>query len=127
MAAARQNIQTQHTKISILEKSLLKQKEEIESLLRGLKTSLTPSGANADLVSSQLEEIINAIKQQEEEVNNLQSELAHLKISAATPDGHDFRVNSSSSRECERRLDRAEHQLALHELQHSEFNSLLLN
>ena len=113
MAAARQNIQTQHTEISILEKSLLKQKEEIESLLRGLKTSLTPSGANADLVSSQLEEIINAIKQQEEEVNNLQSELAHLKISAATPNARDFRDNSPLSRECERRLDRADHQLII--------------
>jgi len=120
LAAARQNIQTQHTKISIIEKSVLDQKKEIENLLRGLKTSVTPSGANADVVSSQMEEIMNAIKRHEEKVNNLQSELTHLKISAATPNGHDFTVNSSSSRECERRLDRAEHQLALHEIQLSE-------
>ena len=120
LAAARQNIQTQHTKISIIEISVLEQKKEIENLLRGLETSVTPSGANADVVSSQVEEIMTAIKRQEEKVNNLQKELAHLKISAATPNARDFRDNSLLSRECERRLDRAEHQLALHEIQLSE-------
>ena len=120
LAAARQNIQTQHTKISSIEKSLFEQKKEIENLLRGLETSGTPSGANADVVSSQMEEVMTAIKRHEEKVNNLQSELAHLKKSAATPKVRDFRESSSLSRECERRLDRAEHQLALHEIQLSE-------
>jgi len=120
LAAARQNIQTQHTKISIIEISVLEQKKEIETLFRGLKTSGTPSGANADVVSSQIEEIMNAMKRHEEKVINLQSELARLKISAATPNGPDFRLYSSSSRECERRLDRADHQLSLHEIQLSE-------
>ena len=119
LAIARQNIQTQHTKISIIERSVLEQKKEIENL-RGLETSVTPTGANADVVSSQVEEIMTAIKRHEEKVNNLQSELAHLKISAATPNARDFRNNSSLSRECERRLDRAEHQLALNEIQLSE-------
>lgn len=81
---------------------------------------MTPSGANADVVSSQMEEILNTIKRHEDKVHNLQSELAHLKTSAATPNGNDVRVNSSSFRECERRLDRAEHQLVLHEVQLSE-------
>jgi len=120
LAAARQNIQTQHTKISIVEKSVLEQKKEIENLLRDLETSMGPKGANSDVVSFQMEEIMNTIKRHEDKVNNLQSELAHLKISAATPNARDFRVNSSSSRECEGRLDRAEHQLALHEIQLSE-------
>ena len=120
LAAARQNIQTQHTKISIIEKSVLEQKKEIENLLRGLETSVTPSGANADVVSSQVKEIMTAIKGHEEKVKNLQRELANLKTSAATPKACDFRNNSSLSRECERRLDRAEHQLALHEVQLSE-------
>ena len=44
LAAARQNIQTQHTKISTIEKSLLEQKKEIENLYSGLKTSGTPRG-----------------------------------------------------------------------------------
>jgi len=109
LAAARQNIQTQHTKIAIMEKSLAKQKKEIENLLRGLKTSVTADGANADANSSQMEEIINAIKRQDEKVNKLQSELARLKISAATPNSHDFRVNPSSPHDCECGLDRAEH------------------
>ena len=116
LAAARQNIQTQHTKISIVEKSILEQKKEIENLLRGLETAVTPSGANADVVSSQMEEIVDTIKRHEDKVNNLQNELAHLKTSASTPNGHDLRINSSSSRVSERRLDRAEHQLALHEI-----------
>jgi len=120
LAAARQNIQTQHTKISIVENSVLEQKKEIENLLRGLETSMGPRGANAEVVSSQMEEIVNTIKRHEDKVNNLQSQLAQLKISAATPNARDFRVNSSSSRECEGRLDRAEHQLALHEIQLSE-------
>lgn len=127
LAAATQNTQTQLTKISILEKTVLEQKKEIEDLLRGLKPSLNPSGANADVVSYQLEEIMTAIKRQETKVNNLQSEVAHLKISAATPGGHDSRVNSSSSRAWEHRLDRVEHQLALHEIQFAEQNSLLLH
>ena len=117
LAAARQNIQTQQTKMSIIERSVLEQKKDIESLLRGLEASVTPSGTKAAVVSSQMEEIVDTIKRHEDEVNNLQSELAHLKISAATSNGHDIRVNSSSSCECERRLDRAEHQLALHEIQ----------
>ena len=120
LAAARQNIQTQHTKISIVEKSVLEQKKEIENILRVFKPSVTPSGANADVVSFQMEEIMDTMKRHEDKVNSLQSELAHLKTSAATPSDHDFRVNSSSSRESERRLDRAEHQLALHEIQLSE-------
>ena len=120
LAAARQNIQTQHTKIFIVEKTVLEQKKDIENFLRGLEASVTPSGANADVVSSQMDEIVNMIKRHEDKVKNLQSELASLKTSAATPNGHDFRVNFSSSRECERRLDRAEHQLALHEVQLSE-------
>ena len=120
LAAARQNIQTQHTKISIIEKSVLEQKKEIENLLRALESSVNPSGANADVVTSQVEEIMTAIKAHEEKVNNLQSELAHLNISAATPNVRDFRENSSLPRECERRLDRADHQLALHEIQLSE-------
>ena len=120
LAIARQNIQTQHTKISIIEKSVLVQKKEIENLLRGLETSVTPSSANADVVSSQVEEIMTAIKIHKEKINNLQSEVAHLKTSTATPNARDFRDNSLLSRECERRLDRAEHQLALHEVQLSE-------
>ena len=82
LAAARQNIQTQHTKISIVEKTVLEQKKDIENLLRGLEASVTPSGANADVVSSQVDEIVNTIKRHENKVKNLQSELAHLKMSA---------------------------------------------
>ena len=119
LAAARQNMQTQQTKISIVEKSVIEQKKEIEKLLRELVTS-APAGTNADVMSSQMEEIMNTLKGHEEKVNDLQSELARQKVSAAAPTGRDLRSNNVSPREHERRLDRTEHQLALHEIQLSE-------
>ncbi|XP_078351596.1 TNF receptor-associated factor 3-like isoform X1 [Oculina patagonica] len=119
LAAARQNIQTQQTKISIVEKSVTEQKKEIENLLRDLEAS-RPVGANADIISSQVEEIMNTLRGHEGKVNNLQSELAHLKLSSAVPTGRDIGPNTVSFRECERRLDRTEHQLALHEIQLSD-------
>ncbi|KAJ7361783.1 TNF receptor-associated factor 3 [Desmophyllum pertusum] len=120
LAAARQNIQTQQTKIVIVENSVIEQKKEIEKLLHDLEGSAAV-GANAGVVSSQMEEIMHTLREHEKEVNNLQGELTRLNLAAATPTGHDFRPNSvSASRECERRLDRTEHQLALHEIQLSE-------
>jgi len=120
LAYARQNIQMQHTKISIVEKFVLEQQKEIGNILRSLPL-MGPTGANTDVVSSQVEEIVNTIKRHEDKVSNvLQRELTCLKISTATPNARDVIVNSSSSRECEGQLDRAEHQLALHEIQLSE-------
>ena len=116
LAAARQNIQTQQTKISMVEKSVIEQNKEIEKLLNELVTS-APAGANADIISSQMEEIMNTLRGHEEKVNDLQSELARLKLPSATTTGRDFRSNTVSSRESDRRLDRTEHQLALHEIQ----------
>ena len=116
LAAARQNIQTQQTKISIVENSVIEQRKEIEKLLRDLETS-APLGAN--VMSSQMKEVMDTLKAHEEKVDSLKSELARLKLSSATPAGH-FTSNTVLSRECERRLDRAEHQLALHEVQLSD-------
>ncbi|KAJ7361791.1 TNF receptor-associated factor 3 [Desmophyllum pertusum] len=102
------------------EKSVIEQKKEIEKLLHDLEGSAAV-GANAGVVSSQMEEIMHTLREHEKEVNNLQGELTRLNLAAATPTGHDFRPNSvSASREGERRLDRTEHQLALHEIQLSE-------
>ncbi|KAJ7365563.1 TNF receptor-associated factor 3 [Desmophyllum pertusum] len=111
LAAARQNIQTQQTKIVIVEKSVIEQKKEIEKLLRDLE----------DGQRQLMEEIMHTLREHEKEVDNLQGELTRLNLAAATPTGHDFRPNSvSASRECEKRLDRTKHQLALHEIQLSE-------
>ena len=119
-AAARQNIQTQQTKISIIENAIIEQKKATEKLSCDL-THSGASGTNRDVVSSQMEEIMNTLRGHEQEVKNLQDELAHLKLSAPIPSGQsDFRPNSVSSRDTERRLDRTEHQLALHDVQLSE-------
>ncbi|KAJ7361786.1 hypothetical protein OS493_014427 [Desmophyllum pertusum] len=77
LAAARQNIQTQQTKIVIVEKSVIEQKKEIEKLLHDLEGSAAV-GANAAVVSSQMEEIMHTLREHETEVNNLQGELTRL-------------------------------------------------
>ena len=118
LAAARINIQTQQTRISVMETSVREQRRDTEKLLRELET--TRSGENGVVVSSQIEEILNTLRQHEMTVNSLQSDLMRLKETSLTRIGDDCIANSSSNHACERRLDRAEHQLALHEIQLSE-------
>ena len=113
LAAARINIQTQQTKISVIEKSLGEQRRDTEKLLRELEG--TRSGANGDVFFSQMDEILDTLRQHEMTVNSLQIDLMHLKAT-----GEEGTTNSSSNRLCEGRLDRTEHQLALHEIQLSE-------
>ena len=118
LAAARINIQTQQTKISTMETSLREQRRDIEKLVRELEG--TRSEANGDVVFSQMEEILNTLRQHEMTVNSLQSDLMRLKATSLTITGDEGTTNSASSHLCERRLDRTEHQLALHEIQLSE-------
>ena len=118
LAAARINIQTQQTKISVMETSLREQRRDTEKLLSELE--VTRSDANGVVVSSQIDEILNTLRQHEMTVNSLQSDLRRLKATGLTRTGDECMTNSSSNHACERRLDRAEHQLALHEIQLSE-------
>ena len=116
LVASRINIQTQRTKISMIETSLSEQRRDTEKLLHDLQA--TRSEANGDVVSCQMEEIMNTLRQQEMKINSLQGELASLKVNGLTRNGDESRTNSTQG--CERRLDRTEHQLALHEIQLSE-------
>ena len=118
LAAARINIQTQHTKISLMETSLREQRRDTEKLLSELQAIRTE--ANGVVFSSQVDEIMNTLRQHETTLNSLQSDLMRLKATGRTRTGDECTTNSSSSHACERRLDRAEHQLALHEIQLSE-------
>ncbi|XP_027055627.1 TNF receptor-associated factor 3-like [Pocillopora damicornis] len=122
LAAARQNIQTQQTKLSHVENSIIEQKRTTEKLLADLK-AFEAFRTNGDIVSSQMEEIMNTLREHEKEVSSLQGEVARLKLSPATPKGEsNYRPKSdvSVTRESERRLDRNEHQLALHDIQLSD-------
>ena len=122
LAAARQNIQTQQTKLSHVENSIIEQKRTSEKLLADLK-AFEAFRTNGDIVSSQMEEIMNTLREHEKEVSSLQGEVARLKLSPATPKGEsNYRPKSdvSVTRESERRLDRNEHQLALHDIQLSD-------
>ena len=121
-AAARQNIQTQQTKLSHVENSILELKRTAEKLLADLRV-FEASRTIEDFVSSQMEEIMKTLREHEKEVNSLQGEVARLKLSPATPKGaSDYQPNQgvglASEYEC--RLDRNEHQLALHDIQLSD-------
>jgi len=118
LAAARINIQTQHTKISLMETSLREQRRDTEKLISELEATRTE--ANGIVVSSQIDEIMNTLRQHETTLNSLQSDLMRLRATGHTRTGDECTTNSSSSHACERRLDRAEHQLSLHEIQLSE-------
>ena len=119
LVAARNNIQTQQTKISMIEKSMSDQRRDLEKLYLDLEAA--GRGANGNVMSSQMEEILNTVRQHETQVNNLHKELVLLKGTRMTPKDFELRPNLAASHPaCERRLDRTEHQLALHEIQLSE-------
>ena len=116
LVAARNNIQTQQTKISLIEKSMSDQRRDLEKLYLDLEAA--GRGANGNAVSYQMEEILNPVRHHETQVNNLHTELALLKGTRMTPKDSGPRPNLATSHPaCERRLDRTEHQLALHENQ----------
>ena len=116
LAAARQNTQTQETKLSHVENSIIEQKRTTEKLLADLK-GFEASRTKGDVVSSQMEEIMNTLREHEKEVSSLQGEVAHLKL---YPSNSCSKSDVSLTRESERRLDRNEHQLALHDIQLSD-------
>ena len=118
LAAAKINIQTQQTKISIIEKSISDQKTDVAKLHHDLKA--VGRGANSDVVSSQMEEILKTVSEHEIKINNLQSEMTRLKETTLTRKNRPLPNSSSSHLACARRLDKTEHQLALHEIQLSE-------
>jgi len=118
LVAARINIKTQQTKISIIERSICEQGRDMEKLLHDFK-SMADNG-NRDAASFQMQEILNTIKHHEAEMAVLKNKLAHPRVVGQTAHDNELYGDSSSTRACDRRLDRAEHQLTLHEIQLSE-------
>ncbi|XP_068731080.1 TNF receptor-associated factor 3-like [Montipora capricornis] len=119
LVAARINIQTQHTKITLIEKSTSKQQRDMEELHQHLKG--TRHGASGDVLSSQMEEIMKIVREHDTRVNKMQTELGVLKGKRSTPVDFVQTPNAASSHQaCERRFERNEHQLALHDIQLSE-------
>ena len=115
LVAARNNIQTQQTKISMIEKSMSDQRRDLEKLYLDLEAA--GRGGNGNVMSSQMEEILNTVRQHETRVNNLHKELVLLKRTRMTQKDSELRPNLATSHHaCERRLDRTEHQLALREI-----------
>ena len=118
LLAAKTNIQTQQSKLSIMERSICEQGRDMEKLLHNLKS--VADRANRDAVSFHVQEILNTIKQHEAEMATLKNMLARPKVVGQTKHGNEIYGESFSTRACDRRLDRAEHQLNLHEIQMSE-------
>ena len=118
LEAAKINIQTQHSRLSIIERSICEQGRDMEKLLHDLK-SVADKG-NREAISFQMQEILNTIKQHEAEMGSLKNKLARPRVIGQTKHDNEPYGNSFSTRACDRRLDRAEHQLNLHEIQLSE-------
>ena len=119
LVAARNNMQTQQTKISMIEKTMSDQRRDLEKIYLDLEAA--GRGANGNVMSSKMEEILNTVRQHETRVNNLHKGLVLLKGTTTMAKDSDPRPSLASSHHaCERRLDRTEHQLALHEIQLSE-------
>ena len=121
LVAARINIQTQQNKLSRIETSINDQQKHMDKLYRDLE--VVGLRANEDVVSSQMEEILNTVKEHERKMNSLQTELTRLTLTPRVqndPHGLQSNLSVSSHHACERRFDRTEHQLALHEIQLSE-------
>ena len=119
LVAARINIQTHQTKISVIEKSTCEQRRNTEKLFRDLEPAAL-NIAHGGVVSSQMEEILNTLRRHEINITTLQSELARLRVTVQTPNGREPQSHSGSTRGCQRRFENAEHQLALHEIRLSE-------
>ena len=118
LEAAKINIQTQDSKLSIIERSICEQGRDKEKLLHNLKS--VADRANRDAVSFHMQEILNTINQHEAEIATLKNKLARPRVDGQTKHDNELYGDSFSTRDCDRRLDRAEHQLNLHEIQMSE-------
>ena len=118
LEAAKINIQTQDSKLSIIERSICEQGRDKEKLLHNLKS--VADRANRDAVSFHMQEILNTINQHEAEIATLKNKLARPRVDGQTKHDNELYGDSFSTRACDRRLDRAEHQLNLHEIQMSE-------
>ena len=118
LLAAKTNIQTQQSKLSIMERSICEQGRDMEKLLHNLKS--VADRANRDAVSFHMQEILNTINQHEAEIATLKNKLARPRVDGQTKHDNELYGDSFSTRACDRRLDRAEHQLNLHEIQMSE-------
>ena len=114
LVASRINIQTHQTKISKIEESVQDHRRTLEKVHRDLETV-------SGVVPSQMEEILNTIREHELKLNGLQSDVVSLKDTRLIfgENGEKPQI-SSSLHHYKGRLDRAEHQLALHEIQLSE-------
>ncbi|XP_074632134.1 TNF receptor-associated factor 3-like [Acropora palmata] len=122
LVMAKINIQTQQTKISLIERSMEGQKNDLAKLRRDLD-AIECEGGGA-IVSSLIEEILTTVREHEERVTNLQSELVRIKEMRLSSSDTETRLRSFSDNHsvCERHFERNEHQLALHEIQLSEQN-----
>ena len=118
IVAAKINLHTQQSKLSVIESSICEQGRDMEKLLHKLK-SLADEG-NGDAVSFQMQEILNTIKQHEAEMATLKNKLVSPRVVGQTKLENEPYSDSFSTRACDRRFDRAEHQLNLHEIQLSE-------
>lgn len=116
LAASNTSIQMQQTKISKAEREICKQREDLDKLLRDSKLVENTQGF---VVSLQMDEILETLRENETKATQLKSELSRLSSKIPNP-YEPRRVHDLAT---DHRLERAENQLSSHETQLSE-NSL---
>lgn len=116
LAASNTSIQMQQTKISKAEREICEQREDLDKLLRDSKLVENTQGF---VVSLQMDEILETLKENETKATQLKRELSRLSSKIPNP-YEPRRVHDLAT---DHRLERAENQLSSHETQLSE-NSL---
>lgn len=116
LAASNTSIKMQQTKISKAEREICEQREDLDKLLRDSKLVENTQGF---VVSLQMDEILETLRENETKATQLKSELSRLSSKIPNP-YEPRRVHDLAT---DHRLERAENQLSSHETQLSE-NSL---
>lgn len=110
LAAAVRDMRVLHTKVDNMERIFSDHKNDLSGLQR--QVSILSDAPSLEQVTAQLEEFRLAIREHEVELGNLKRE-AMRAVNNARPTGGDGNSASGSS---SARLDRHEHQLALHDI-----------
>ena len=116
LAAAKQDFRSQQMKLDMLDKSLAEQKKEIVQFRQKLQNSAS-STEDADAIIPQMREVLSALELHEQRFSDLERDLAKLPVRNS---GAEFSPRSLTGVGNERRQERNEHQLTLHEIRLSE-------
>lgn len=116
LAAVRQDVRTQQVKLDMLEKRCSEQK----NLVRDVQSSAN-AFPDVEVILPQIEEMMHSLRTHEEKLATVEQEMRQSKATSYRNGDGDFGPSSLTSfRAEERRVERNEHQLNLHEIRLNE-------